>query len=544
MDPNAAKDDGQKQADGNPKIIYLTDEARAEKTAKCPYCGEEVAINAKKCDHCSRLIEVSADSAGKVSSDGAFNFDSLGYVKSALASKYEVLDEVARTNTAVVFRAIQISLRREVALKILLRKVAQDHEYTDRFHRRARAIDKLSQSNIVSIYDEGVETGIHYMSMEFLKGIDLDRKIKEHGTLSADELISILMPAISGLGHAHRNGIVHGNIKSSSIFLHENGRIILFGFGTQLLTKGNQLSFNRDKNSLEYLSPEEASGKGADGRSDIYSLGVVMYYSLTGKFPYSATTPYGLTSSIINNQYIPINKIRQVPQWLEKIVDKCLQRDASKRVQSCGELLALLNSNPVPQSTSASQVEQPAKEIQTPVPPKEKGIDTPPTTLKSPVPPSSRQLPGFDAGELPSVEQPVKNEPPVEKPKIKPVVVEEPHVETKISQKITKPEIVKEQPKKKDVLIKPPLSPEEQSVFEPPLGESKTLKSKRHKSKGAVLLWIVVIGVVLILGGGVTLMMMSRNGNFAEPTVSTQETNHAAAEKGKEQSACRESREE
>ncbi|HUI30781.1 MAG TPA: protein kinase [Candidatus Acidoferrales bacterium] len=450
MEPNAANEKRQTAAGDAPKIIYLTDEARAQKEGKCPYCGGEVASDAGKCEHCGKSLATSSEAAEKASSSGAVNFDSLGYVKSALASKYEVLEEVVKTDTSNIFRAIHLALGKEVALKVLLRSVAQDRDYTDRFHRRARAIDKLSQSNIIRIYDEGVDSGIHYMAMEFLKGINLEGRIARHGTLSPDEMTSILMPIINALGHAHRHGIVHGNIKCSSIFIHDDGRIILFGFGTQRLTSGNQLSFNRDQNSFEYLSPEEASGKVADGRSDIYSLGIVMYYSLTGRFPYSGSNSAITINAITTGQYTPINRLRPLPQWYERIVDKCLQKDVMKRIQSCGELVGLFNASATASSTSAKSSEQLEREI-----------------LPAELP---KEQPAAKIKTSPVVEQPIEREPSI---------IEHPRV-------------------------KPP------AVIEEPAGYE--VKGE-GKGKSKALLLIAAFAMVAVLAVGITLMMKSGNGN-------------------------------
>jgi len=307
MESKAAKDEKPTSPGSAPKIIYLTDEVRAQKITKCPYCGEEVEITAKRCSHCNRMLDLLPDNAEKSQADRPVNFDSLGYIKSALAAKYEVIEEVAKTDTSTVFRAISMQLRREVALKVLLKKAAQDNDFADRFHRRSRAVDKLSQNNIITIFDEGMDNGVHYMAMEFLRGVDLKGKVAANGPLSPEELVSIMMPAISALGHAHSNGILHGNIKCECIFIHEDGRIILFGFGIPHLSKGNQLAFNRTSNFIEYLSPEEAGEKNVDARSDMYSMGVVMYYALTGKFPYSGPSPATTLDAIVANTNLLAN---------------------------------------------------------------------------------------------------------------------------------------------------------------------------------------------------------------------------------------------
>ncbi len=559
MEPKTAKDERQPPEGGNPKIIYLTPEAKPREMGRCPSCGEEVAIDAKICDHCKRVLAVPTDPVDRASSGQTDAVDSLNYVRNALAAKYEVLEEVAKTESSIVFRAIQVQSEREVALKVLLQNVAKDHDYTDRFHRRARAIARLSHSNIISIYDEGIEGDVHYMAMEFLKGTDLQRKITEHGSLSPEELVNIMMPVMNALGYLHRNGIVHGNIKCSGIFLHEDGRIILFGFGIQQSTKGNRPSFSRDMESVEYLSPEEASGKGMDGRSDIYSLGVVMYYSLTGKLPYSETNPFATINLIINSRYIPINRLRQVPQWLENIVDKCLQKDISKRVQSCGEILGLLNAKSMVQSANYRQVEQPAREFPSVEQTRAKMVDTEPTGVKTTMPPI--------------VEQPTPKETSNEHQKVEsPVIEESLKKTTTIAQSIVKPQVVTEQPMKSNTKPEPSLSskeeppiksndtkPEprlsskeelpmkgsdmkpgpsssskEEKIIGPHATEPEIINKELNKGKKRPLVWVVAIGTVAILGVGITLMLMNKIGNFHESAMPNAETKYV--EPTKEQS--------
>lgn len=515
MESKAEKDEKPLKADGIARIIYLTDDARAKRRGICPYCGEEVTAGADRCDHCSRLLDPAIEPEEEVSSEGAVNFDAIGYVKSALASKFEVLEEIAKTDTSTVFRAIHAQYRREVALKVLSRSVAQDHDFTERFHRRARAIDRLAQDNIITIYDEGVDNGVHYMAMEFLKGTDLQRKVAEHGPLSPEELISILMPAMSALGHAHSSGILHGNIKCSSIFLHNDGRIILFGFGIPHLAKGSQLSFKRAADSIEYLSPEEAAGKGVDGRSDIYSLGVVMYYALTGKLPYSGANAAATINAIINYKYVPINRLRQIPHWLEEVVDKCLQKDVSKRVQSCGELLGLLNIRPTAQSTYGKQ---PARDLRSVELPKKKGIGTQPppadTAMRGGLPPSEyMQYTGLDGDEPPVFEVPVENEPDSE--------AEEP-----VS------DFTAEPPPR--ATRSPHVKAEPEGAAKPSFPDSSSLKATPvKKRRSRVLVWVLAFVLVGILGAGVTILIMNRGVGFngsAAPSPTTKEVGSTKGE--------------
>ncbi len=497
MESKAAKDEKGMQPDSTPKIIYLTDEARAQRIVKCPYCGEEVSTDAKRCNHCGRQIEISTESTEKSPQDRPVNFDSLGYVKSALASKYQVIEEVAKTDTSTVFRAIHLQLRREVALKVLLKHTAQDRDFTDRFHRRARAIDKLSQNNIITIFDEGVDNGAHYMAMEFLKGVDLQRKISEDGPLSPEELVSILMPAIGGLGHAHSNGILHGNIKCSSIFLHDDGRIILFGFGIPYLTKGNLISFKRDPNSIEYLSPEEASGKSVDGRSDIYSLGVVMYYALTGRFPHTGLDSGTTITAIISHQYVPISKLRSVPQWLERIVDKCLQRDISKRVQSCAELLGMLNASPAVRSGQPGFGMHPSRETTPSQPTGEKLVDVKPKipetarpTVNRSIPPANVQGNSFNKQNVPPSEAPAKDE----------SLAEEPTVEFSASEEIPS-QVVKDEPRQS----------KQKPVTQQAKPEANVEKKVEKRSGSKALVWVFAFVIIGIAGAALTIMIMNKS---------------------------------
>lgn len=136
MEPKAVKDERQLPEGGSPKIIYLTPEAKSREMGACPYCGEEVANDAKTCDHCKRVLVASTNPIDTASSGQVDAVDSLNYVKNALEAKYNVLEKIAKTDTSIVFRAIHVQSGMEVALKVLLQNVAQDHEYADRFHRR------------------------------------------------------------------------------------------------------------------------------------------------------------------------------------------------------------------------------------------------------------------------------------------------------------------------------------------------------------------------------------------------------------------------
>ncbi len=330
-------------------------------TKRCPYCGEEIKAVAIKCKHCGSML-VEGPTPGTV--------DAGTYVKVALSSKYEIIEEIGRGGMSVVYKALQKNLDRTVALKVLPPQLAQDKEYVDRFHREARAVARLQHPNIMTIYDEGVENGIHYMSMELLEGVDLQQRIKKSGPVSVQEIVTVIVPIANALDYAHNNGLVHRDIKCGNIYLNKDGRVILTDFGIAHAIKGTQLTVSGTVlGTPEFMSPEQAEGKDIDGRSDIYSLGIVMYYSLTGRFPFSGDNPITTIYKILHERYTPISQLTPVPDWLGSVIDGCLERDPARRIQFAREVSRLLahkesvDRRPFPKTNAQSTIKlDPQKE--------------------------------------------------------------------------------------------------------------------------------------------------------------------------------------
>lgn len=451
MEPKAAKDGNKTSQQSSPKVVYLRSEAAP---------------------------------------DLADNFDSLGYVKSALASKYEIIDRIARTETSSIFRAVHVQLGREVALRVLLRSIAQDRGYVDMFHRRSRAIDKLSQSNIIRIYDEGVESGLHYVAMEYLKGITLDERVSEQGPLPFEIMLGLMMPAVSGLRHAHHNSIVHGNINCSSIFLHNDGRIVLNGFGVQSGQVNSRPLFKRGESSIEYVSPEEAAGNGADTKTDIYSLGVVMYHALTGRFPYSEESPEATAQAILSGIYMPVSDYIEIPQWLESVINRCLQSDPSRRIQSCAELMVLFNASSTIDSESFSIPDMSedttvwAEPQTSEIPDEKESPGSPEDTAQSvePAPPDP-QPPGRTDSPVPKMEL---------------------------------PGIVKHEARA------------DRSPVEARAVKQQTVRLK--KGRGHFLAWSLSAAALILIGAGTALMMYAARATTSSPRVTPKETLPTAAQ--------------
>lgn len=256
-------------------------------------------------------------------------------IRKALGDKYEILSVIGKGGMATVYKAIQNSLNRPVALKIIHSNLVHDKEFIDRFLREAQVCGQLNHPNIVTVYDFGSVGSVHYMSMEFLEGVTLRDKVKSSGTLNESETIRYINPIAQALGYIHQIGFVHRDVKSSNIFITKEGRPVLMDFGIVYSKRIESLSqYGSVIGTPEYMSPEQASGKlKVDGRSDIYSLGVIMFECLTGRLPFKSDNHLTTLHQILHDYPPEIKLINPlVPKWLSNIVAACLVKDRTLRI--------------------------------------------------------------------------------------------------------------------------------------------------------------------------------------------------------------------
>lgn len=323
-------------------------------TKICPYCREVIKIDAVKCKHCQTVLTGPAET---------LVFDPGTGVRVALAAKYEVVNEIGRGGMAIVYRAVQKGLKRTVALKVLPQQLAYDKELLDRFHREARALASLKHPSIVPVYDEGFENGVHYFAMEYLAGTSLSAMIKERGRLPHHELLPVVMQVADALDYIHTHGFVHRDVKSSNIFINQQGVPVLMDFGIAHSASEEQLTARgMILGTPEFMSPEQAGGKAVDGRSDLYSLGVVLYQGLTGVFPHAGETPLMTLHKIVTEPYVPMHDICPVPEWLDHAISRCLEKDPGKRVQSGKVLIQILRAEN--QTGRTGSQKRPTKAVQ------------------------------------------------------------------------------------------------------------------------------------------------------------------------------------
>jgi tRNA A-37 threonylcarbamoyl transferase component Bud32 len=324
-------------------------------TKICPYCREVIKIDAVKCKHCQTVLSGPSET---------LVFDPATAVRVALAAKYELVGEIGRGGMAIVYKAVHKGLGRTVALKVLPQHLAHEQELLDRFHREARALANLKHPSIIPVYDEGFENGIHYFAMEFLEGKNLSAIITEKGRLTVQEIVPIVTQIAGALDHIHSHGLVHRDVKSSNIFINNEGVPVLMDFGVAHQLGGDQLTAKgMILGTPEFMSPEQASGAHVDGRSDLYSLGVVLYHALSGHFPHVGETPLMTLHKTVTDAYVPLRNMVQVPEWVEHATSRCLEKDPAKRVQSGKVLIQLLREEN--QSARSNGTRKPARAPQT-----------------------------------------------------------------------------------------------------------------------------------------------------------------------------------
>ena len=269
----------------------------------------------------------------------------LELVRAALDADYEILAELGRGGMAVVYRAREKELDREVAIKVLPAAMTFDTDFVERFQREARTAGKLEHPHIVPIYRvgrSGANTNVIYFVMKLLTGQSLASVLRERQKLTVSEVRRIILETASALGYAAKRGVVHRDIKPDNVLLDSEGRCVVTDFGIAKTASGPMTAAGTSMGTPRYMSPEHAQGGQVDGRSDIYSLGVVAYQCLTGKTPFDADDPFAVLFKHINEP-LPRPELQTDEEWaLYAVIERMLAKKPADRYQDADAVIQAL----------------------------------------------------------------------------------------------------------------------------------------------------------------------------------------------------------
>jgi len=307
----------------------------------CSRCGTQNEDASKFCRSCG--LDLTATTPVSVAREHEPDVTEVDLVREQLKDEYEILEELGRGGMAIVFKARERQLERDVAIKVLPFSLAFDKEFVERFQREARTSAKLEHPSIIPIYRVGKSGRVIYFVMKFLRGKPLSSVLAARGTLPPAEIRQVLVQVTRALAYAHKSGIVHRDIKPDNIMFDEHGLAVVTDFGIAKAASGGKLTgTGMSIGTPHYMSPEQARAQSLDGRSDIYSLGVVAYQCLTGRVPFDGEDSFSIGYKHIMEE-IPNPPLETYDQrTLFEIIKKMMAKSPDGRFQSADELVQSL----------------------------------------------------------------------------------------------------------------------------------------------------------------------------------------------------------
>ncbi len=310
-------------------------------TNACPKCKTDNPEDSKFCKECAAPLLQVEDVGPTKTIDTPTEQLTRG---STFAGRYEIIEELGKGGMGKVYRVEDTKIKQEIALKLIKPEIASDKKTIERFKNELKTARNIRHKNVCGMFDLGEEQGTHYIAMEYVSGGDLKRLIRRTKRLDTGTAISIAKQVCQGLAEAHSLGIVHRDLKPSNIMIDDDGVARIMDFGIARPVKGKGITGSGVMiGTPEYMSPEQVEAKEVDQRSDIYSLGIILYEMLTGRLPFEADTPFAV--GVMQKSEIPKDPKEfnpQIPDDLSRLILKCLEKEKENRYQNTGEVCAAL----------------------------------------------------------------------------------------------------------------------------------------------------------------------------------------------------------
>jgi serine/threonine protein kinase/Flp pilus assembly protein TadD len=310
----------------------------------CPQCGFDNPSGTRFCGHCGSSLFPSEKVSPPPAETLQMPLKELA-TGTIFARRYEVIEELGKGGMGRVYKVFDKKIKEKVALKLLRPEISADEETVERFSNELKYARKIIHKNVCRMFDLGEEEGTHYITMEYVSGEDLKSMIRMMGRMSPGQTVSIARYVCEGLAEAHKLGVVHRDLKPQNIMIDREGkaRIMDFGIARSLKAKGIT-GAGIIIGTPEYMSPEQVEGKEVDQRSDLYSLGVILYEMLTGRVPFEGDTPLSIAvKHKTEAPQDPRTLNAQLPLDLSQLILKCLEKDEKKRPQNAEEILSQLS---------------------------------------------------------------------------------------------------------------------------------------------------------------------------------------------------------
>jgi len=259
--------------------------------------------------------------------------------------QYRIEEKLGQGGMGIVYKCRDVETGRPSAVKVLPLQLASDPVFFQRFKREVITLRRLDHPNIVRIYGQGVHDGAPYYAMEYVEGVSLETLLRDEGKLDPVRAIEIIRPCVEALSHSHNMGVIHRDIKPANIMLTADGDVKVMDFGIAKVLDATRMTATMGVlGTVEYMSPEQAQGRHVDARTDIYSLGVVLYRCLTGRLPITGATPSEVLLKLRTHQIDPPDAwAPDLPKNLSELVMRLLEKDREKRIESARALLRELD---------------------------------------------------------------------------------------------------------------------------------------------------------------------------------------------------------